>query len=68
MPTKIKPSEKEYIKDGNGSPTRMWRWKHYYLKQATTEEIQKKLVEGKKKHKNKLLNELQRRGVKSANG
>ena len=68
MPTKIKPSEKEYIKDGNGRPTRMWRWKHYYLKQATTEEIQKKLVEGKKKHKNKLLNELHRRGVKSANG
>ena len=44
MPTKIKPSEKEYIKDGNGRPTRMWRWKHYYLKQATTEEIQKKLA------------------------
>jgi|TARA_A100000171_G_C2021915_1_gene91523 hypothetical protein len=68
MPAKIKPSEKEYIKDGNGRPTKMWRWKHYYLKQATTEEIQKKLVEGKNKHKNKLLNELHRRGVKSVNG
>jgi|TARA_B100001248_G_scaffold186097_1_gene142037 hypothetical protein len=68
MPAKIKPSQKEYIKDGNGRPTRMWRWKHYYLKQATTEEIQKELAEGKNKHKNKLLNELQRRGVKSVNG
>ena len=68
MPAKIKPSEKEYIKDGNGRPTRMWRWKHYYLKQATTEEIQKELAEGKNKHKNKLPNELHRRGVKLNNG
>lgn len=68
MPAKIKPSQKEYIKDGNGRPTRLWRWKHYYLKQATTEDIQKELVEGKNKDKGKLLKELEKRGVKSANG
>jgi len=68
MPTKIKPSQKEYVKDANGRTTSMWRWKHYYLKQATTEEIQKELAQGKNKDKNKLLKELENRGVKSTNG
>ena len=41
MPTKIRPSQKESIKDATGRPTGMWQWKHFYLKQATTEEILK---------------------------
>ena len=58
MPTKIKPSIKESIKDANGKPTNRWRLKHFYLKQATISEIHEALEKGKKKHRSKLLKEL----------
>ena len=64
MPVKFKQSIKETIKDANGRPTNMWKWKHFYLKQATTEEILKELKDGRKRNRNKLLNELHKRGVK----
>ena len=64
MPTKIRPSQKESIKDATGRPTGMRQWKHFYLKQATTEEILKELKDGRKRNRNKLLNELHKRGVK----
>jgi len=47
MPTKIKPSIKESIKDANGKPTNRWRLKHFYLKQATIAEIHEALEKGK---------------------
>jgi RPA family protein len=61
MPTKIKPSIKESIKDANGKPTNRWRLKHFYLKQATIAEIHEALEKGKKKHRTKLLKELKKR-------
>ncbi len=64
MPTKLKPSQKESIKDATGRPTGMWQGKHFYLKQATTEEILKELKDGRKRDRNKLLNELHKRGVR----
>ena len=33
MPVKFKQSIKETIKDANGRPTSMWKWKHFYLKE-----------------------------------
>ena len=64
MPPKFKPSHKEYIKDRNNRPTSRWRWKHYYLKQTSTEDIIEAINNGKKKHRTKFINELNRRGVK----
>ena len=64
MPVKFKQSIKETIKDANGRPTNMWKWKHFYLKEAKTEDIIKEIKDGKKKHRNKQMNELNRRGVK----
>ncbi len=64
MPAKFKPSVKEYIKNSAGRPTNRWRWKHYYLRQTSTEEIIEGINKGKPKHKNKFINELNRRGVK----
>lgn len=64
MPAKFKPSHKEYIKDRNNRATTRWRWKHYYLKQTSTEEIIDGINNGKRKHRTKFINELNRRGVK----
>ena len=64
MPAKFKPSHKEYIKDRNNRPTTRWRWKHYYCKQTSTEDLIKAINTGKPKHKQKFINELTRRGVK----
>ena len=64
MPPKFKPSHKEYIKDRNNRPTSRWRWKHYYLRQTSTEDIIDAINNGKKKHRTKFINELNRRGVK----
>ena len=64
MPPKFKPSHKEYIKGPDGRPTKRTRIKHYYVGQQSTEDLIKAINEGKKKHKNKFINELTRRGVK----
>ena len=37
---------------------------HYYLKQTSTDEIIEAINKGKRKHRNKFINELTRRGVK----
>ncbi len=64
MPPKFKPSQKEYIKNAAGRPTNRWRWKHFYLRQTSTQEIIDAINNPKtKKHKTKFLNELVRRGV-----
>ena len=64
MPAKFKPSEKEYIKNKDGRRTDRWRWKHYYCKQTSTEDLIKAINTGKPKHKQKFINELTRRGAK----
>ena len=64
MPAKFKPSEKQYIKNKDGRPTNRWRWKHYYCKQTSSEDLIKAINTGKRKHRNKFINELTRRGVK----
>ena len=61
MPPKFKPSHKESIKGKDGRPTKRW---HYYLKQTPTQEIIDAINNGKRKHRNKFINELTRRGVK----
>jgi hypothetical protein len=64
MPPKFKPSAKENIRGKDGRLTGRTQIKHYYLKQTSTEEIIKAINTGKKKHRNKFVNELNRRGVK----
>ena len=64
MPPKFKPSHKENIKGPDGRPTKRTRMKHYYLRQTSTEEIIDAINNGKRKHRNKFINELTRRGVK----
>tara|TARA_B100000902_G_C26961673_1_gene740827 strand:- start:417 stop:647 length:231 start_codon:yes stop_codon:yes gene_type:complete len=64
MPPKFKPSHKEYIKGPDGRPTKRTRMKHYYVGQTSTQELIDAINKGKKKHKQKFINELTRRGVK----
>ena len=40
MPNKLKPSTKEYKRDPKGRMTQKWKWKHYTVSGATTEELQ----------------------------
>ena len=64
MPPKFKPSHKEYVKGKDGRPTKRLVMRHYYLKQTPTQEIIDAINNGKRKHRNKFINELTRRGVK----
>ena len=64
MPTKFKPSHKEYVKGKDGRPTKRVVMRHYYLRQTPTEDIIEAINKGKRKHRNKFINELNRRGVK----
>tara|TARA_B100000927_G_scaffold290625_1_gene290001 strand:- start:1085 stop:1318 length:234 start_codon:yes stop_codon:yes gene_type:complete len=64
MPPKFKKSHKEYIKGPDGRPTKRTRMRHYYVGQTSTEDLINAINTGKKKHKNKFINELNRRGVK----
>jgi len=61
MPTKFKPSSKTFVK-GKGSPV----LEHYYIKNISKEELIKNInnENGKPKIKQKVRNELQRRGIK----
>tara|TARA_B100001113_G_C20921864_1_gene540454 strand:- start:526 stop:759 length:234 start_codon:yes stop_codon:yes gene_type:complete len=64
MPAKFKPSEKQYIRNKDGRATNRWQWKHYYCKNTSTEDLIEAINKGKRKHRNKFINELTRRGVK----
>ena len=37
MPSKLKPSTKDYKRDSNGRMTNKWVWKHYTVSGAKTE-------------------------------
>ena len=39
MPSKLKPSTKEYKRDRNGRMTNQWVWKHYTVSGTPTEEL-----------------------------
>lgn len=41
MPTKIKPSTKEYIRDRNNRMTNKFQWKHYTVSNTSTDELKK---------------------------
>ena len=41
MPSKLKPSTKDYKRDSNGRMTNKWVWKHYTVSGAKTEELLK---------------------------
>ena len=64
MPAKFKPSHKEYVKGKDGRPTKRVIMRHYYLRQTPTDDIIEAINKGKRKHRNKFINELNRRGVK----
>jgi len=64
MPPKFKPSHKENIRGKDGRLTGRTVMKHYYLRNTSTEEIIDAINNGKRKHRNKFINELTRRGVK----
>ena len=64
MPAKFKPSHKVFVKGKDGRPTKRVIMQHYYLKQTSTDEIIEAINKGKRKHRNKFINELTRRGVK----
>ena len=62
MPTKLKPSTKEYKRDRNNRMTNQWTWKHYTVSNTTTEELLKYYRTLPRK-KNVIAKELERRGV-----
>ena len=67
MPTKLRPSGKKWIKDPvTGRSTNRWVQEHYYIKSFSKEELFKELNNDntKPKVKQKIRNELVRRGVK----
>jgi len=62
MPIKLKPSSKEYIKDSAGRTGSKYKWIHYTVTGAKTEELLK-LRNSKPKKRNVIENELIKRGV-----
>lgn len=70
MPAKFKPSERVYARNQRGvrmsTQPRSKKFKHYYLKNTSKEELFDAINSSrtKPKHRQKFLNELTRRGVK----
>jgi len=64
MPTKIKPSTKEYIRDRNNRMTNKFQWKHYTVSNTSTDEL-KKLYESPsyRRKKGVIKRELEKRGI-----
>ena len=61
MPTKLKPSTKEYKRDRNNRMTNQWIWKHFTVSGTSTEEL-KKLYESPsyRRKKSVIKRELER--------
>ena len=66
MPTKLKPSAKEWVRTDRFSRAGKPVIKHYYIKNYSAEELFKGLNKDntKPKVKQKIRNELVRRGIK----
>ena len=62
MPSKIKPSTKEYKRDRNNRMTNQFTWKHYTVSGTSTEELQK-LYKTLPRKRNIIKRELVKRGV-----
>ena len=62
MPSKLKPSTKEYKRDRMGRMTNQWTWKHYTLSGTSTEELLKAHKSLPRK-KSMIERELTKRGV-----
>tara|TARA_Y100000361_G_scaffold97007_1_gene86949 strand:+ start:2736 stop:2936 length:201 start_codon:yes stop_codon:yes gene_type:complete len=64
MPTKLKPSTKEYKRDRNNRMTNQWTWKHFTVSGTSTDEL-RKLYESPsyKRKKNVIKRELEKRGI-----
>ena len=62
MPSKLKQSTKEYIRDSNGRMTNKFRWKHYTVSGTSTEELQKSYKSLPRK-RSMIKRELDRRRV-----
>ena len=64
MPTKLKPSTKEYIRDRNNRMTNKFQWKHYTVSNTSTDELKKYYTSSTMtKKKNVIKRELDRRGI-----
>tara|TARA_B100001105_G_C22247282_1_gene380949 strand:+ start:287 stop:502 length:216 start_codon:yes stop_codon:yes gene_type:complete len=67
MPTKLRSSGKRWIKDSaTGRSTNKWETEHYYIKNISQKELFEELnkYSTKPKVKQKIRNELVRRGVR----
>ena len=67
MPTKLRPSGKRWIKNPEtGRSTNRWESGHYYIKTISTKDLFEELNKHntKPKVKQKIRNELTRRGIK----
>ena len=66
MPTKLRPSGKRWIRDpATGRSTNRWESEHYYIKGISQTELFEELNKHntKSKMKQKIRNELTRRGI-----
>ena len=66
MPTKLRASGKKWLKDPTtGRSTNKWVEEHYYIKNFSKKELFEELNKDiKPKIKQKIRNELTRRGIK----
>ena len=62
MPSKIKPSTKEYKRDRNGLMTNQWTWKHFTVSGTPTKELIS-LYEKLPRKRNVIKRELLKRGA-----
>ena len=67
MPIKLRPSSKRWIKNpATGRSTNRWEPEHYYIKTISQKELFEELnkYNTKPKVKQKIRNELTRRGIR----
>ncbi len=64
MPTKLKPSTKDYVRDARGRMTNKFQWKHYTVSGTSTVDLKKMYVsDSHKRKKNIIKRELEKRGI-----
>tara|TARA_B110000003_G_C16614092_1_gene520632 strand:+ start:795 stop:1001 length:207 start_codon:yes stop_codon:yes gene_type:complete len=64
MPTKLKPSTKEYIRDRNNRMTNKFQWKHYTVSNTSTDELKKYYTSSTMRRKKGVIKrELEKRGI-----
>lgn len=64
MPTKLKPSTKECIRDRNNRMTNKFQWKHYTVSNTSTDELKKCYTSSTMTRKKGVIKrELEKRGI-----